>query len=247
MSAKVPNQASQPPISWDIETGGLPEDQLRAMYVEPTFEEFAANCDQRWKPETKAEKFEIAKSEGWAKFLDKAALDPITGTVLAIGYLSIRHEKGEDGQSVARPTILTDLAEESKGGEAGLIQRFWAQYVKCHKTGRKMIGANILGFDLPFLVRRSWILSIDIPQTVRNGRYFDHIFVDLRDVWLCGQQWGQVSSSLDTISRALGVGEKNGNGKDFAKLLVEKPDEAIAYLRNDLELTANCAVKMGVA
>lgn len=222
-------------IAWDIETGGLPEDQLRAMYVEPTFEEFAASCDQRWKDETKVAKFEEAKSQGWQKFLDRAALDPTTGTVLAIGYLS-----------VSKQALMTDLADEAKGGEAGLIERFWRQYVKCHKAGRKMVGAYILGFDLPFLIRRSWILQVDIPQTVRTGRYFDQIFTDLCEVWQCGQRFGEVSSSLNTISRALGVGEKNGNGKDFAKLLAERPEEAIAYLRNDLELTANCAVRMGV-
>lgn len=222
-------------ICFDIETGGLPEDQLRAMYTEPTFEEFCESCDQRWKPETRAEKFELAKSQGWQKFVDRAALDPTTGMVLAIGYLS-----------VSKQVLLTDLAEEAKGGEVGLIQRFWQQYVKAHKAGRKMVGAYILGFDLPFLVRRSWILKIDIPQTVRTGRYFDQIFTDLCEVWQCGQRFGEVSSSLNTISRALGIGEKNGNGKDFAKLLAEQPEEAIAYLRNDLELTANCAVRMGV-
>lgn len=222
-------------ICFDIETGPLPEEQLRAMYVEPTYEEFAASCDQRWKDETKQAKFEEAKASGWLRFVDRAALDPTTGVVLAIGYLS-----------VGKNAVLTDLADEAKGGEIGLIQRFWQQYVKCHKTGRKMAGAYILGFDLPFLVRRSWILSIDIPQTVRTGRYFDQIFTDLCEVWQCGQRFGEVSSSLNTISRALGVGQKTGNGKDFAKLLAEQPEEAMAYLRQDLELTAGCATRMGV-
>lgn len=226
-------------LIFDIETGPLPEEQLRQLYVEPTYEEFAASCDSRWKPETVKGKYEELLKTGWQKFVDVAALDPTTGQVLAIGYYSFKPSGGI--------AIKPDLARDHQYGENELIAAFWQQYMKCHKSGRRMAGVSIFGFDLPFLVRRSWILGIDIPQTVRNGRYFDHIFTDLCDVWLCGQRFGETPANLNAIARALGVGQKNGNGADFARLLAEQPEEAIAYLRQDLELTAACAVRMGVA
>src|ERR1017187_5626002 len=68
---------------FDIETGGLADEELRKLYTEPTFEDFAANCDSRWKPETVAAKFEDSKAGAWAKFVDRAALSPLTGRVVA--------------------------------------------------------------------------------------------------------------------------------------------------------------------
>lgn len=35
-------------LVFDIETGPLPEEQLRLVYKEPRFEEFCETCDQRW-------------------------------------------------------------------------------------------------------------------------------------------------------------------------------------------------------
>ncbi len=228
-------------LIFDIETGPLPLDQLRALYVEPTFEQFCESCDQRWKPETREAKFAEAKANGWQKFIDKAALDPTTGQVLAIGYLSIK-TKG-------RAMVMDDGGEDNADAEFTLLSKFWEQYVKCHKAQprpRAMVGLNIFGFDLPFLVRRSWILGVDIPTTVKPGRFFDPLFCDLGDVWLCGQRWGEFPASLNAISKALGVGEKTGNGADFAELLKTDREAAMVYLRSDLELTAACATRMGV-
>jgi hypothetical protein len=191
-----------------------------------------------------ANRLALAKQH-FAAFKDKAALDATTGRVLAIGFQS-----GDDG-----PTSRGKFAiEDGKGDEAALLAAaFWAKYAKCRTTAggpRKLVGANILQFDLPFLIRRSWILGVDVPATVRNGRYFDQLFVDVREVWLCGQRWGECSSSsLDSMSRALGVGAKNGNGADFAKLWSGTADErnqAVEYLKNDLALTAAVAKRLGV-
>lgn len=220
-------------LAFDIETGPLPEDVLRSLYAEPTFEEFSASCDQRWKPETREAKFEEQKTTGWQNFVDRAALDSSTGKVLAIGFLA-----ADKGNKV----VIDDDADEGR-----LVNRFWLQYVRCRQTNRRMIGANIHGFDLPFLIRRSWILDVPVPATVFDGRYFDRLFIDIRTAWLCGQRWGECPSSLNHIAKSLGVGAKNGDGAQFADLLKTDREAALAYLRNDLELTANCARRMGIA
>lgn len=226
-------------LVFDIETAGLPDEKLRELYVDPTYEEFAASCDSRWKEETKREKFEVAKRDGFAKFAAKSALDPTTGRVLAIGF-----QAADDPAKVA--------IEYGGGDESTLLAAFWRKYSVSRSNGpRRMIGCNIFGFDLPFLVRRSWILGVDVPSTVipPPGRYFDVLFIDIRERWLLGQRWGECQSSLDVMARSLGCGQKNGDGKDFGKLWLgtaEQRQEAIAYLKNDLAMTAAVAKRLGI-
>ena len=107
-----------------------------------------------------------------------------------------------------------------------------------------MIGFNIAHFDLPFLIRRSMKHGIKFAPVFRNYRYLSDQFIDLMLVWKCGVHEDNIS--LDRLARFLGVGQKSGNGKDFARLWREDREKAVAYLTNDLELTRKCAEKLGV-
>lgn len=237
-----PNEKWLTMLIWDIETGGLPDDELRSLYTEPTWEEFSASCDQRWKEETKREKFEAAKVGGWEKFRGGAALSPHTGRVLAIGFQSSDKFAIEDGG----------------GDEEKLLARFWHKYTNCRAHGgtpRKMAGWNIHGFDLPFLIKRSWFHQVEFPQSAFDGRNFDPLFVDLMQQFTPGG-WREFVK-LDTAAKFFRCGGKlvNANGQpigggEFAKLWLgtaEEREQAIAYLRNDLEMTAGVAGRMGLA
>jgi len=226
-------------LIFDVETGGLPDDELKALYVEPTYEEFAAGCPSNYKEETKLAKFKEQEGKGFAKFAEKAALSPITGRVLAIGFFSITKNK-------------IKIAE---GDEPEVLATFWQQYDAMRKAGRSIIGFNIFGFDLPFLIRRSWVHSVDIPRSAYqpSGRYvnWDKCFVDAIQVWQLGQQWGQVASSLDAVAKCFGhPGKPDGiGGGDFARLYFGTPEErksAIEYLEGDLRMTALVAERLGL-
>jgi hypothetical protein len=171
-----------------------------------------------------------------AEFLDKAALSPVTGQVLAIGY--------HDGATKTQPRIDDTI---TCGGEHQVLLAFWSQYLYYRKQRIPMIGFNIFAFDLPFLVRRSWLHAVDVPRDVLSqGRYWDKIFVDLMLVWGCGV-WGE-RISLDKLCGFFGLSRKTGNGADFARLYNDPATrgEALAYLRNDLKMTAEAAMKLGV-
>lgn len=255
-------------LIFDIETGGLPLDHLQSICppFEPPahpgiFDESAVKYGNTKAPDKRAAILEAARQKHAAavasyeidvetarrdhfdNFVQHAALDPTTGQVLAIGYLSVKPEGGQ--------AVLTDLVggngeDDGERCEIHLLEDFWEQYRTKGSKGRHFVGCNSHGFDLPFLIRRSWILGVAVPATVRRGRYFDSIFIDIREQWLCGQPWGNCQSSLGHIAQALGCGEKNGDGEHFAELLAIDRDAARAYLVNDLELTAACAVRMGI-
>lgn len=171
-----------------------------------------------------------------AEFLSKAALSPMTGCVVAIGYLQ--------GNAAA---ICGDEGLDEGMDEEGVLRMFWGTYLHAAANNLRMIGFNIFGFDLPFLVRRSWLLGVDVPRNVlRDQRYWAKTFIDLMQVWGCGV-YGE-RCSLDKVSRFLGGPGKNGDGAEFARLWSdpETREEAVKYLENDLQITAAVARKMGV-
>lgn len=181
-----------------------------------------------------------ARDNHLADFRSKAALSPITGRVLAIGFKNHKGARVEDGG----------------GDEAVLIAKFWDSYLRCKKRlgtdgPLRMAGWNIHGFDLPFLVRRSWLLGVTIPSTIRDqqGRYWDGLFIDLMVRFAVGA-WKE-NVKLDLAAKFFGVGAKPDgvNGGDFARLwfgTAAEKEQAVSYLLNDLDMTAKVAERMGI-
>jgi hypothetical protein len=220
------------PLFFDIETGGRPEEELKFLYHEKTLEEFSESCDKRWKPETVAAKFEEHKVSAWQEFVGRAALSPTTGRVLLIGVL-------DNGK----------FQPYGDGDEAANLTNFWDLEVEAAVAAkRRIIGHNSHSFDLPFMIRRSWLLGVPVPREVRQGRYWNPLFVDTMEAWSFG---AREYTSLNDIARFFGVGQKTEGikGKDFAKYWFGSPEEqkaAIAYNETDLRLTAAIAAKMGL-
>ena len=208
-------------ICFDIETGPLPLPELEASM--PPFE-----APSNYKAEDKIARAIEAKKLAW---VDKAALDARTGRVLAIGY-SI---EGQDG---------VQCIDDSEG-EKQLLESWWTFYRKCSAVGAHWIGHNIRAFDFPFLVRRSMRHGVCLPSgIVGNGIRYDRLIVDLMEVWACGD-FKTAFMSLDNLSKFLGVGAKNGNGKDFYGLYKTDREKALDYLRNDVNLVKACWEVMG--
>jgi predicted PolB exonuclease-like 3'-5' exonuclease len=207
-------------ILFDIETGPLSDAELAA--VEPKFKP-PGNYK---KPEAIAEWMAEARKE----WVAGAALSAITGRVLAIGY-----GRNDNGTRDVHLSIEDD--------EAAMIRGFWRNYQGATKIGdawetdgrTRWVGFNIFGFDLPFLIRRSWKLNVPIPEGLRIRGWWSDRWLDLMDLWQLGDRRGYVS--LDSVARHLGVGQKSGNGADFAKTLKEDPQAARVYLSNDIQLT----------
>lgn len=214
-------------IIFDVETGPLAESELAALL--PAFDPAEVKCGNLKDPAKIAEKVAEAEANHRRDFFERAALDPLTGCVVAIGLLY--PDSGE----------FDVIGHED---EARTLREFWTA---CRgEMGRvnQMIGFNTHAFDLPFLIRRSWKHQATVPFGIRRGRYWAEEMVDLREYWQLGDR--QARGSLDSIARHLGVGAKNGDGKAFAELWQSDRKQAEAYLRNDIELTARIAQALGV-
>ena len=226
------------PAFYDIETGPRPEEEIRPFYHEKTFDEFEAGCDKRWKPETVEAKYVEYTVTGWGDFMEKAALSPVTGRVLVIGML----HKGQP--------LFIDGPDEAKN-----LQEFWVVVEDFLSKKTPLIGHNSNSFDLPFLVRRSWLLGVPVPREVRQGRYWNPLFRDTMEQWSFG---AREYAKLDVLGQYFSVGQKTEGvaGKDFHKLWFgtmdvhkwgtpeEQRAKALEYSGQDVKLTAAIAAKM---
>ena len=196
---------------FDIETGPRPESEL--VEVLPEF-----SAPANYKDPSKIAESIAAQRAAW---MEKAALSAVTGRIVAIGTRV-------DG-------VNRILADES---EADQLRAFWSIAEDCVRERRALVGFNINRFDLPFLIRRSWHHGVSPPDGLFSSRGYANpeFFVDLAAEWQCGDR--QEFIKLDTLAKFLGVGAKNGDGKDFATLWATERKLAMAYLENDLALTA---------
>ena len=221
-----------PAMIFDIETGPLPEDVLLATM--PPFDPAEVKTGNLKDPEKIAAKFAEAEASHKATCIDRAALDPTTGRVLAIGYR-------------VADRIRIDI-QDTKWGEVKLLLRFWETYREAAKKRQRMVGFNIHGFDLPFLIRRSWGFGIPVPEDVmQRDRYWNDLFVDLMQRWKLGNY--QTHASLNRVAKFFSVGgkpEDGTTGADFARLWKEDPEKAASYLKNDLDMTYHVALRMGI-
>lgn len=196
------------PFYLDIETAPLPLEQV-----------------EQFKPEFKApsnykdlDKIKASIMEQEAKWLADGALSAVTGQVLCVGVWEngFNHIAGEEG------TMLT----QTLNWMAGVIHR-----------GGLLVGFCSRTFDVPFLIRRAFRHGIIVPGCFWEGRYLNSAFVDIADRWACGGREPRDRISLDHLSKFLGTGQKNGDGKDFAQLWATDRSKALEYLECDLRLT----------
>ena len=87
----------------------------------------------------------------------KTALDASLGRILCIGYC----EENETGEKIEQGVFgWREETKDFEPDESLILADFW-QYIRGFQKGIDLIiGHNILGFDLPFIIQRSVINSV---------------------------------------------------------------------------------------
>jgi len=204
---------------FDIETGPLPREKIAHLIPE-----FTAPSNYK-----DPDKIAANIAEQQAAWYAKAALHPMTGYVAAIGMYG-----------VGGPLNLVAIEEDA------MIGYFWNIY-GAFDDMNQFVGHNIQGFDIPFLICRSWALGIKVPPTVMSGRYLnDRRFIDTMKAFQCGNHQEKFFG-LDAVSKFFGLGGKTDPiGATFAEVLATDRPRALAYLAEDLEITRAVADRMGL-
>lgn len=236
-------------IVFDIETGPLPDEELQKLLLDfdetpflvGEFDESsvklgnmkdhakikekidAARASHQEKAANAEKAIADAKAAHWREFKDKAALSPATGYVICVQYCT------SDGE------VSIDHAPEGD-----VLVRFWEEFSRQRLSGGKLAGLNILEFDLPFLVVRSWLLGVDVPMGVierwKHRLNWSEVFIDIRNEYLLGRSWANCKSDFQTLARVFGTpGKPDGmTGADFAEMWVTNPEKAKEYAIQDV-------------
>ena len=188
------------------------------------------------------EKIEAKIEEARAAFIDKAALSPMTGEILAVGF----YEPGdEDSPFIFHREDKSNLP----GGEKGVIC-VALDHIGGHLMAqRPVVGWNCIKFDFPFLYKRAMIHGLEFPAHIWDLQkgYAHSKIVDLMRRWNMGDR--QELTALDKVSRVLGgPGKPAGvSGADFARLYKAggaDREVALEYLENDLLMTNYVAERL---
>jgi hypothetical protein len=112
-----------------------------------------------------------------ANALADAALDPDLCRIVALGSW---------WDNEAEPALVLCHNESQ---EAAALAEFWETYrtIRHEHPYTVMVGSNLLGHDLPIMVRRSLYLRIEVPLLER-GKYRHRDVIDLKNL-LCDDEW----------------------------------------------------------
>jgi hypothetical protein len=206
----------------DVETAPLAD----AESMLPEFKHNAGTKDAVKQAEQIAEKR--------AKALADAALDPDLCRIVAIG-------SWWDEDDAPRLELCEDEEQERDA-----LYAFWHIYAqrRWDHPHTVIVGSNVLGFDLPVLVRRSLYLQIEVPSLDR-GKYRHRDVIDLKSL-LCDDDrlaW----RSLDYYCRRFGLDVPHDAivGAQIPALVAAgRWDDVREHLRCDLLKTRALALRI---
>lgn len=208
------------PIVVDIETAGLPN---AAEFLEPV--QAAKNLKD-------PEKIKADIEQRTAERNERLSLDYNVGRIVALAWWT-----AENG------TFVRVCRDEND--EADALCDFWDE--SRHRT---LVGFNLKGFDLRFMVQRSRYLRVphpilDFSKYSRRG--VTDLFIDLTFGDGTYDQ-GAMKRTLKAFCRRFGIPVNDSiNGSEVPALVAAgKWDEVEAHARADVDLTVQLAHRLGV-
>src|SRR3990167_6140707 len=186
----------------------------------------AARIEQNREAQAKVEQQRIVR-------IERAALDWDVGRIAALGYWYKKY---------AAPVTLLCRDEDE---ERNALELFWD--VAKHRT---IVGFNIKGFDLRFMVQRSRLLGITYPQ-LDFSKYSRKGIEDLYLLLTFGDgtyDQGAMRRTLKAFARRCGLTvDDTIDGKDIPALVAAGEWEQVeAHVRSDVALTVALARRLGV-
>lgn len=143
--------------------------------------------------------------------------------------------------------LLTDTMEAQGAvswygaNEKELLRQFWTRLGQVRPA--LYITHNGLGFDLPFIRKRSVIQQVKPPLEISLAKFRTEPVYDTMAVWSNWDQRGWVK--LDVLARALNVETKSGSGKQVAEMWARGQGKDIAeYCLQDTYVTYACYCRM---
>ncbi len=160
----------------------------------------------------------------------KSAFDGTFSRIVCIGLLEF------SDQMEARSAIAWYGANERE-----LLRQFWARLAQDRPT--LFITHNGLGFDLPFIKKRSIINQVKPSMDINLAKFRTEPVYDTMAIWSNWDMRGWVK--LDVLARALQVETKSGSGEQVAEMWEKGQGRELArYCLQDTYVTYACFSRM---
>jgi uncharacterized protein YprB with RNaseH-like and TPR domain len=143
-------------------------------------------------------------------------LNPIDSRIVAIG---LRY-KGND--------MVFNSNDEKE-----MLEKFWLAWKSLKRNNKLMpiVGFNIVSFDIPFIVARSFINNVTISEFTLKE------IVDIREK-LNAYRYGHTRGKLKEYAELIGLEILDVDGSDVLDLCINNEKEKLKeYLKKDLEIT----------
>jgi DNA polymerase elongation subunit (family B) len=125
--------------------------------------------------------------------------------------------------------------------ERELLRQFWSRLAQDRPA--QFITHNGLGFDLPFIKKRSMIHQVKPSLDINLAKFRTEPVYDTMAVWSNWDTRGWVK--LDVLARALNVETKSGSGEQVAEMWQKGQGQELArYCLQDTYVTYACYCRM---
>ena len=172
------------------------------------------------------EKIRAALEKKKAEQVERAALDPDVGQIIAVALRRFPSE--------ATNAVLVGDADVPD--EAALLRVIWREIAAC---GGRVAGYNIIGFDLPYILRRSFALGVQAPLALRVAKYQTEPITDLMGVLY---NWGP-AKGLKDVAKLYGIANPLP-ALDGSQVADMDRETLRAYAMNDVDMTVALFEKM---
>lgn len=173
---------------------------------------------------------EVAEGSQQDKDYEKSAFDGTFSRIVCIGLILLTD--GLDPQG--------SIAWYGRN-ERELLRLFWEKIGVLRPS--LYITHNGLGFDLPFIKKRSMIHQVKPTVEISLAKFRTEPVYDTLAVWSNWESRGWVK--LDVLARALNVETKSGSGKQVGEMWAKGQGKEIAeYCLHDTYVTYACYSRM---
>lgn len=125
--------------------------------------------------------------------------------------------------------------------ESEMLRQFWERMGQLRPS--LIITHNGLGFDLPFIKKRSIIHQVKPPFDINLAKFRTEPVYDTMAIWSNWDMRGWIK--LDVLAKALNVPTKSGSGAQVAEMWVQGlQKETAAYCLQDTFVTYACYCRM---
>lgn len=212
----------------DIETIQAPREEWARL---------VGKCHSDHASEPAPEKFDLfAAGEAEAQRLAedelyaKSAFDGTFSSIVCIGLLEFSDQLEPRG-----------AVAWYGGNERELLRQFWSRLAQDRPS--LFITHNGLGFDLPFIKKRSIIHQVKPSVDINLAKFRTEPIYDTMAIWSNWDMRGWVK--LDVLARALNVETKSGSGEQVATMWERGQGLELArYCLQDTYVTYACYCRM---